>query len=82
MEKWEKTTISGHSRRLVPVQVNLYRYRSTCTGTGQHVLVQFGFWSFFVNLYLYRCGTCAVQASRTEPVPVQVRPVPVHPALF
>ena len=23
-----------------------------------------------------------VQANKTEPVPVQVRPVPVHPALF
>ena len=69
MEKWDKTTISGHSRRPVSVQVRA-------------VPVQFGFWSFFVNLYRYRCGKGAVHASRTEPVPVQVRPILVHPALF
>ena len=69
MEKWEKTTISGHSRRPVLVQVRA-------------VLVQFGFWSFLVNLYWYNGGTSAVQASRTEPIPVQVRHVPVHLALF
>ena len=30
---------------------------------------------YTLNLYRYRC-------SRTEPVLVQVKPVPVHPALF
>ena len=41
MEKWEKTTNSGHSRRLVPVQVRA-------------VPVQVGFWSILANLYRYR----------------------------
>ena len=38
MEKWEKTTICGHSQRPVPVPNRV-------------VQVQFGFWSILVNLY-------------------------------
>ena len=41
MEKWEKTTNSGHSRGPVPV-------------LNRVVPVQFGFWSFLVYLYRYR----------------------------
>ena len=60
MEKWEKTNISGNSRRPVLVQVNLYRYSLGSGHFGQPVSVQvravsvqLGFWSFFANLYRY-----------------------------
>ena len=32
---------------------HLWSFSKTCTGTGQPVPVQFGFWSFLANLYRY-----------------------------
>ena len=40
------------------------------------------FWANFGDLYRYTFELVPVQPSKTEPIPVQVRAVPVHPALF
>ena len=62
-EKWEKTHNLGTFRRLLPVQLKLYRYNfvtghflPSSTGTIEVVPVQYRYWSFLAKFYRYNLG--------------------------